>query len=110
MSHPLHTYLQIADLLTSGDPLRLTGRTTALAFRYIAEALATPNTPIMVVDHRDDLRSHTHLAQKVQQLIHSSQLIGLGVGRYAVGFVLVYGALTALQQLELSKPTSEEQA
>jgi transcription initiation factor TFIIIB Brf1 subunit/transcription initiation factor TFIIB len=110
MTHPLHTYLRVEDLIATRNPKRLTGRTTALAFLIIAEALTSPHTPIMVRDHHDDLMSHTHLSQKIQQLIHSAQLVGLTVGRYPAGFVLVYGTLTTEQQDELRKLPAEKQA
>lgn len=53
--HPLHTVEMITTMIGDTgeyfDQNRRTGRSTALALKYIADAYAKPYTPIKVIDH-----------------------------------------------------------
>lgn len=72
MNHPLHS----ADFIEryrdfAGEPLqeRRTGRSTALALKYIAEAIQNPRKPVQIKDHHDSALAHRRLFQVTREMV-----------------------------------------
>ena len=76
--NPLHTPEMIAQVIsTTGeyfDPRRQSGRSTALALRYISNAIEHPLTPIIIKDHIDSGEAHRQLAENVKMMIFKLEL------------------------------------
>lgn len=53
---------------------RSSGRSTAMALRYISEALLSPNTPIRVRDHHDNLHADKYLLVRCQDIVEKMGL------------------------------------
>lgn len=72
--NPLHTpeLLAAAKLLSTTD--RRTGRTTAIAFRLIGEAIASPRKLVAIRDHLGERRADEHLARLVKDIIGATGL------------------------------------
>jgi hypothetical protein len=97
MTHPLHAILGLTDMLPNeAMPNRLTGRSTALAFRMVSQALLAPNEAVYINDHVKSPAADERLAKTIEALIHSSRLQGLAVLRFGALRVLVFGALGGL--------------
>lgn len=72
MLHPLHTPEFVANYIAygGGHPQeRRTGRSTALALKYIAEAIENPRQPVQIRDHHDVLRAHRDLFERVREMV-----------------------------------------
>lgn len=54
---------------SGANPLRCTGRTTGLAFEYIAQAYKNPNQWIPVYDHCLDYPSRRNLLKQIQHIL-----------------------------------------
>lgn len=63
-------------LLATGEYLgaRRTGRSTAMALSYIAQAMKTPGVPVYVHDHWDSSAAHTLLLRRVEDVIERLEL------------------------------------
>ena len=76
--NPLHTPEMIAQVIsTTGeyfDPKRGSGRSTALALRYISAAIEHPRVPIRIEDHHDSVDADRHLAEIVKMMIFKLEL------------------------------------
>lgn len=76
--NPLHTPEMIARVIsTTGeyfDPKRGSGRSTALALRYISDAIEHPRAPIRIKDHYDSAQADRHLAEIVKMMIFKLDL------------------------------------
>ena len=76
--NPLHTPEMIAQVIsTTGeyfDPKRGSGRSTALALRYISNAIEHPLTPIIIKDHHDSVQADRQLAEIVKMMIFKLEL------------------------------------
>lgn len=80
--HPLHDEALVITYIREngeypGD--RRTGRTTALALKYIAEAIGKPSVRIYLRDHVDTKQASDHLARKVQDIVRELRLKHLKV-------------------------------
>ena len=73
MTHPLHDDKFIA-MGGSTSSNRMTGRSTALAFRYIAEAIRTPGQPIEIVDHLGTYEANKVLSMTIWGIIEKTGL------------------------------------
>ena len=76
--NPLHTPEMIAQVIsTTGeyfDPKRGSGRSTALALRYISAAIEHPRAPIRIEDHHDSVDADRQLAENVKMMIFKLEL------------------------------------
>ncbi len=71
--NPLHTPEMIAQVIADTgeyfDTKQCSGRSTALALRYISDAIAHPRTPINIKDHLDSVEADLKLAEIVKRII-----------------------------------------
>lgn len=77
--HPLHTVEMITTMIRDTgeyfDQNRRTGRSTALALKYIADAISNPYKPIRIVDHAQPngmpatCEMNRHLARMVFDIV-----------------------------------------
>lgn len=77
--HPMHTIQFVMNTLKSSGMYpgaRCTGRSTAIAFRVLADMIDKPRTPITVRDHHDTTDSHNRLAHQVVGLFNQLNLPG----------------------------------
>lgn len=76
--NPLHTPEMIAQVISATgeyfDPKRGSGRSTALALRYISDAIEHPRTPIKIKDHHDSIEADRHLAELVKKMVFKLEL------------------------------------
>ena len=76
--NPLHTPEMIAQVISATgeyfDPKRGSGRSTALALRYISAAIEHPRVPIRIEDHYDSAQSDRQLAEIVKMMIFKLEL------------------------------------
>ena len=76
--NPLHTPEMIAQVISATgeyfDPKRGSGRSTALALRYISTAIERPREPIRIKDHHDSAQADRHLAEIVKMMIFKLEL------------------------------------
>ena len=76
--NPLHTPEMIVQVIsTTGeyfDPKRRSGRSTALALRYISDAIGHPRVPIRIMDHHDSVQADRLLAENVKKMIFKLEL------------------------------------
>ena len=76
--NPLHTPEMIAQVISATgeyfDPKRQSGRSTALALRYISDAIEHPRAPIRIKDHHDSIEADRHLAELVKMMIFKLEL------------------------------------
>lgn len=80
---PLHTAEFIGNqIIGSGsyDPTRMTGRSTALALRYLSLAIENPGEVIQVMDHTGKPRCHDDLARRCLEM---ASALGLKHIRYS---------------------------
>ncbi len=73
MTHPLHDDKFIA-MGGSTSSNRMTGRSTALAFRYISEAIRNPGQPIEIVDHDGSYLANKDLSMTIWGIIEKTGL------------------------------------
>ena len=81
MIHPLHRELdqQLYAAIQQGGLSRHTGRSTIMALKYIAEALANPYKQIPLTDHYVDSSASVRMAGIVTSLIEKMGLQELRV-------------------------------
>ena len=76
--NPLHTPEMIAQVISATgeyfDPKRGSGRSTALALRYISDAIGHPLIPIRIIDHHDSVQADRLLAENVKKMIFKLEL------------------------------------
>ena len=76
--NPLHTPEMIAQVIsTTGeyfDPKCGSGRSTALALRYISDAIEHPRAPIRIRDHHDSVQADRQLVENVKMMIFKLEL------------------------------------
>ena len=76
--NPLHTPEMIEQVISATgeyfDPKRRSGRSTALALRYISAAIEHPRVPIRIKDHHDSVQADGLLAEKVKMMIFKLEL------------------------------------
>lgn len=76
--NPLHTPEMIARVISATgeyfDPKRGSGRSTALALRYISVAIEHPRAPIRIKDHHDSVQADRQLAEIVKMMIFKLEL------------------------------------
>ena len=76
--NPLHTPEMIAQVISATgeyfDPKRGSGRSTALALRYISDAIGHPQVPIRIKDHHDSVLADRLLAENVKKMIFKLEL------------------------------------
>ena len=76
--NPLHTPEMIAQVISATgeyfDPKRGSGRSTALALRYISDAIEHPRAPIRIKDHHDSVQADRLLAENVKMMIFKLEL------------------------------------
>lgn len=76
--NPLHTPEMIAQVISATDeyfdPKRGSGRSTALALRYISDAIENPRAPIRIKDHHDSVQADRLLAEIVKKMIFKLEL------------------------------------
>ena len=76
--NPLHTPEMIAQVIsTTGeyfDPKCGSGRSTALALRYISDAIGHPRVPIRIKDHHDSVQADRQLMENVKMMIFKLKL------------------------------------
>lgn len=76
--NPLHTPEMIVKVIsTTGeyfDHKRRSGRSTALALRYIADAIEQPYTPVLIEDHYDSVLADRALAEIMGLMIFKLEL------------------------------------
>lgn len=76
--NPLHTPEMITQVISATceyfDPRRGSGRSTALALRYISEAIDHPRVPIRIKDHHDSAQADRLLAENVKKMIFKLEL------------------------------------
>ena len=73
MTHPLHDKLFLA-LIGEKYTDRRTGRSTALAFRIISDAILNPNMPIRIIDHHGTHQADRMLANMIMDVIEKTGL------------------------------------
>jgi hypothetical protein len=73
MTHPLHDKLFLA-LIGKKNTDRRTGRSTALAFRLISDAILNPNMPIRIIDHYGTHQANMMLANMIVDIIEKTGL------------------------------------
>lgn len=74
MINPLHTAEYIGNqIIASGsyDPTRMTGRSTAQAFTYLAMAINNPGVPVQVLDHHGTNQAHNNLMNLIFDIASS---------------------------------------
>lgn len=81
MAHPLHDEKFLA-MVGNKDTDRRTGRSTALAFRYISEAIANPGKPIRIFDHHGTNEADKMLAQMIGEIIEKTGLEYLRIKQF----------------------------
>jgi hypothetical protein len=71
--NPLHTPEMIAQVIADTgeyfDTKQCSGRSTALALRYISDAIEHPRTPIEIKDHLDSVEADLKLVEIVKRMI-----------------------------------------
>ena len=76
--NPLHTPEMIAQVISATgeyfDPRRQRGRSTALALRYISDAIEHPRAPIRIKDHHGSVLADRQLAENVKMMIFKLEL------------------------------------
>lgn len=76
--NPLHTPEMIAQVIsTTGeyfDSKWGSGRSTALALRYISDAIGHPRVPIRIMDHHNSVQADRLLAENVKMMIFKLEL------------------------------------
>ena len=76
--NPLHTPEMIAQVISATgeyfDPKRGSGRSTALALRYISDAIEHPRAPIRIKDHHDSAQADRQLTEIVKMMIFKLEL------------------------------------
>ena len=76
--NPLHTPEMIERVIsTTGeyfDSKRGSGRSTALALRYISDAIQHPRAPIRIKDHHDSVQADRQLVENVKMMIFKLEL------------------------------------
>ena len=76
--NPLHTPEMIERVIsTTGDYFdskQGSGRSTALALRYISDAIGHPRVPIRIMDHHDSVQADRLLAENVKMMIFKLEL------------------------------------
>jgi hypothetical protein len=73
MMHPLHT-AEFLTMFGKKNTDRRTGRSTALAFRIISDAILNPNMPIRIIDHYGTHEANRMLANMVSDIIEKTGL------------------------------------
>lgn len=76
--NPLHTPEMIAQVISATgeyfDSSRRSGRSTALALRYIADVIEQPYTPVLIKDHYDSVLADRALAEIIRLMIFKLEL------------------------------------
>ena len=80
-AHPLHDKEFLA-MVGDKNTDRRTGRSTALAFRYISEAIANPGKPIRIFDHHGTNEADRMLAGMIGDIIHKTGLKHLRIKQF----------------------------
>ena len=98
--NPLHTPEMIAQVISATgeyfDPKRRSGRSTALALRYISDAIEHPRAPIRIKDHHDSVEADRQLAENVKMMNFKLELKHMYVWdeyENALKFYVSFGAL-----------------
>jgi hypothetical protein len=80
MTHPLHDSEFLA-MIRDKNSDRRTGRSTALAFRYISDAILHPGKPIRISDHHGTHEASKMLAKMIMQIIEQTGLQYLNINK-----------------------------
>lgn len=100
--HPLHSIERHADVIKQQGILgyhkwleekRGTGRSTALALRYIAQAIENPHTAVLLLDHTTGATEDTKrsFATRVADLVKDFGLAGLWTQLRNGDYFLIFG-------------------